>query len=78
MSREYAVDSEQKRIFVQNAEQHTHGFVTPDLGMACYRNSIILREILGYSPYQVEQKIAFQNFDLSDVTLSTQQQSSAA
>ena len=78
VSREYAVDSEQKRIFVQNAEQHTHGFVTPDLGMACYRNSIILREILGYSPYQVEQKIAFQNFDLSDVTLSTQQQSSAA
>jgi len=48
VSREYAVDSEQKRIFVQNAEQHTHGFVTPDLGMACYRNSIILREILGY------------------------------
>jgi lysine N6-hydroxylase len=46
--------------------------------MACYRNSIILREILGYAPYQVEQKIAFQNFDLSDVTLSTQQQSSAA
>ena len=78
VSREYAVDTEQKRIFVQNAEQHTHGFVTPDLGMACYRNSIILKEILGYAPYQVEQKIAFQCFDLSDVTVSAQRQSSAA
>lgn len=78
VSREYAIDSEQKRIFVQNAEQHTHGFVTPDLGMACYRNSIILREILGYAPYQVEQKIAFQCFDLSDVETHSQQKSNAA
>ena len=49
-------------IFVQNAELHTHGFVTPDLGMACYRNSCILREVLGYEAYPVEQKIAFQQF----------------
>ena len=78
VSREYAVDKAQKQIFVQNAEQHTHGFVTPDLGMACYRNSIILREILGYAPYQVEQKIAFQCFDLSDVDTIEQQKSNAA
>ncbi|MEI8640479.1 hypothetical protein P4S68_02880 [Pseudoalteromonas sp. Hal099] len=46
--------------------------------MACYRNSIILREILGYAPYQVEQKIAFQCFDLSDVETHSQQKSNAA
>jgi lysine N6-hydroxylase len=49
-------------IFVQNAELHTHGFVTPDLGMAAYRNSCILREITGREVYPVERTIAFQEF----------------
>jgi lysine N6-hydroxylase len=47
---------------VQNAELHTHGFVTPDLGMAAYRNSCILRDILGREVYPVERSIAFQEF----------------
>ena len=50
------------RLFVQNAELHTHGFVTPDLGMAAYRNSCILREITGREVYPVERSIAFQQF----------------
>ncbi len=67
VSRDYAIDTAQSRIFVQNAELHTHGFVTPDLGMACYRNSVILKAITGREVYPIEQKIAFQQFDLSDV-----------
>ncbi|WP_026554160.1 lysine N(6)-hydroxylase/L-ornithine N(5)-oxygenase family protein [Arthrobacter sp. 35W] len=49
-------------IFVQNAELHTHGFATPDLGMAAYRNSAIIRAVGGAEVYPVERSIAFQQF----------------
>ena len=62
VNRNYSVDTAGNEIFVQNAELHTHGFVTPDLGMACYRNSYILREITGKEYYAIEQRIAFQQF----------------
>ena len=62
VQRNYSTGVEPGEIFVQNAELHTHGFVTPDLGMAAYRNSCILREILGREVYPVERSIAFQEF----------------
>jgi len=62
VNRNYSVDTAGNEIFVQNAELHTHGFVTPDLGMACYRNSYILREITGKEYYPIEERIAFQQF----------------
>ncbi|MCC3302683.1 lysine N(6)-hydroxylase/L-ornithine N(5)-oxygenase family protein [Arthrobacter sp. zg-Y895] len=62
VDRWYGVGTEPGEIFVQNAELHTHGFVTPDLGMAAYRNSAIIREILGREVYSVETGIAFQDF----------------
>ncbi|MBP1233841.1 lysine N6-hydroxylase [Arthrobacter sp. PvP102] len=62
VERNYSTGVEPGEIFVQNAELHTHGFVTPDLGMAAYRNSCILREICGREIYPVEQSIAFQEF----------------
>ncbi len=68
VNRNYSIDKAGERIFVQNAELHTHGFVTPDLGMACYRNSCILREILGYEAYPVEEKIAFQQFSATPIS----------
>jgi lysine N6-hydroxylase len=61
-NRNYTIDADANAVFVQNAELHTHGFVTPDLGMACYRNSYIIREITGIEHYAVETKIAFQEF----------------
>ncbi|MCF2846736.1 SidA/IucD/PvdA family monooxygenase [Pseudoalteromonas sp. ACER1] len=73
VERNYSIDKLQ-RLFVQNAELHSHGFVTPDLGMACYRNSHILRSILGYAPYPVETQIAFQEFGLPDVVNEKQKQ----
>lgn len=60
--RNYRVDSTGAGIFVQDAELHTHGFVTPDLGMGAYRNSCIIRELLGREHYPVETSIAFQQF----------------
>ncbi|WP_066287583.1 lysine N(6)-hydroxylase/L-ornithine N(5)-oxygenase family protein [Arthrobacter sp. B6] len=62
VARNYSTGVEPGEIFVQNAELHTHGFVTPDLGMAAYRNSCILREITGREVYPVERSIAFQQF----------------
>lgn len=62
VARNYSTGVEPGEIFVQNAELHTHGFVTPDLGMAAYRNSCILREITGREVYPLERSIAFQQF----------------
>ncbi|MFJ9616364.1 lysine N(6)-hydroxylase/L-ornithine N(5)-oxygenase family protein [Streptomyces noursei] len=62
VARNYSIDTTGHGIFVQNAELHTHGFVTPDLGMAAYRNSCIVRELLGREYYPVEKATAFQEF----------------
>jgi lysine N6-hydroxylase len=60
----YAVDHAGSEVFVQNLDIHSHGFVAPDLGMACLRNATILREIAGYEVYAIEQETAFQTFDV--------------
>lgn len=62
VARNYTIDRAGEEIFVQNAELHTHGFVTPDLGMACYRNSHIIRAMTGVEHYPIEERIAFQEF----------------
>jgi lysine N6-hydroxylase len=62
VQRNYAIDLHGDEIFVQNAELHTHGFVTPDLGMGAYRNSCIINTIAGEEIYHVEKRIAFQQF----------------
>jgi lysine N6-hydroxylase len=64
--RNYAIDVNGNEIFVQNAELHTHGFVTPDLGMGAYRNASIINAILGFEIYHVEKRIAFQQFNVVD------------
>jgi lysine N6-hydroxylase len=61
VNRNYSVDAGQS-IFVQNAELHTHGFNTPDLGMGPYRNAVILNRVLGYDHFILEKGIAFQSF----------------
>ena len=60
--RDYSVDEAGDEIYVQNAELHTHGLVSPDLGMAAYRNSWIIRSLLGREYYPIERSIAFQEF----------------
>lgn len=63
VSRDYRIDAAAGgEIFVQNAELHTHGFVAPDLGMAAYRNSWVIRALLGREVYPIERSIAFQDF----------------
>jgi lysine N6-hydroxylase len=60
--RDYSVDVAGDEIFVQNVGLHTHGLVSPDLGMAAYRNSWIIRSPLGREHYPIERSIAFQEF----------------
>lgn len=63
VKRNYSIDRK-NTIFIQNMELHSHGFVTPDLGMACYRNSCLIYEITGIEYYPIEKNIAFQNFGI--------------
>jgi lysine N6-hydroxylase len=58
---DYTIDHE-KRIYVQNAEEHTHGLIAPDLGMGAYRSSVIIRSMCGREVYPVEDRVAFQEF----------------
>ncbi|MBW7981564.1 lysine/ornithine N-monooxygenase [Enterobacillus tribolii] len=62
VARNYSIDHSRSGIFVQNVGPHTHSFVTPDLGMACYRNAWLLREMTGTEHYPIEERIAFQQF----------------
>lgn len=65
--RNYTIDIHGNEIFVQNAELHTHGFVTPDLGMGAYRNSHIINAVAGREVYKVEERIAYQDFGVVNV-----------
>ncbi|MFF4019338.1 lysine N(6)-hydroxylase/L-ornithine N(5)-oxygenase family protein [Streptomyces sp. NPDC001843] len=62
VARNYAIDVTGKGVFLQNAGVHTHSITSPDLGMGAYRNSCIIRELLGTEYYPVEKTIAFQEF----------------
>lgn len=63
---DYSVDLHGGEIFVQNAEEHTHSLLAPDLGMGAYRNSVILAAMLGREVYPVEKRIAVQSFGVPD------------
>ncbi|WP_049929273.1 lysine N(6)-hydroxylase/L-ornithine N(5)-oxygenase family protein [Halopiger goleimassiliensis] len=52
------------RVFVQNAELHTHGVGTPDLGLGCYRNAVIVDQLVGREVYPIDRDTVFQDFDV--------------
>ncbi len=63
---DYSVDVDGGEVFVQNAEEHTHSLLAPDLGMGAYRNSVIIGAMLGREVYPVEKRIAVQTFGVPD------------
>ncbi|GAA3534490.1 lysine N(6)-hydroxylase/L-ornithine N(5)-oxygenase family protein [Nocardioides daeguensis] len=63
---DYSVDVNGGEVFVQNAEEHTHSLLAPDLGMGPYRNSVIVAAMLGREVYPVEKRIAVQTFGVPD------------
>ena len=62
VARNYSIDQTGRGIFVQNSGTHTHSITSPDLGMGPYRNSWIIREMLGREHYPIEKAITFQQF----------------
>lgn len=60
--RNYSISRDGASLFVQNADLHTHGFNSADLGMGPYRNAVILNTILGRAHFVLETEIAFQTF----------------
>ncbi|TVL93787.1 lysine N(6)-hydroxylase/L-ornithine N(5)-oxygenase family protein [Streptomyces sp. SAJ15] len=69
VARNYSVDTTGNGVFLQNAGTHTHSITSPDLGMGPYRNSWIVRELLGREVYPIEKAIAFQEFGAPEVSL---------
>jgi lysine N6-hydroxylase len=73
---DYSIDldpSVRARIFVANAELHTHGIATPDLGMSAYRNATILNAITGRELYRVPVRTAFSSFGVPTRAVPTAQ-----
>ncbi|MFE9409008.1 lysine N(6)-hydroxylase/L-ornithine N(5)-oxygenase family protein [Streptomyces sp. NPDC006704] len=52
------------RVYVQNAEAHTHGVGAPDLGLAAWRSATILNSLTGAEPYPLPARTAFTTFGL--------------
>jgi lysine N6-hydroxylase len=65
VARNYSIDHAGREIFLQNGGTHTHSITSPDLGMGPYRNSWIIRELLGREVYPIEKSIAFQQFGVA-------------
>lgn len=63
IQRNYSIDR-YNSLFVQNADLHTHGFNSADLGMGPYRNATILNAILKRDVFTMERETAFQTFGL--------------
>ncbi|GAU68344.1 putative siderophore biosynthesis protein [Streptomyces sp. NBRC 110611] len=55
-------------LYVQNAETHTHGVGTPDLGLAAWRSATILNSLTGTTPYPLPERTAFTTFGLQQPT----------
>lgn len=55
-------------LHVQNAERHTHGVGTPDLGLAAWRSATILNSLTGKTPYPLPSRTAFTTFGLPQPT----------
>ncbi|WP_371672170.1 SidA/IucD/PvdA family monooxygenase [Streptomyces sp. NBC_00289] len=51
-------------VYVQNAERHTHGIGTPDLGLAAWRSATILNSLTGRETYPLPTRTAFTAFGL--------------
>jgi len=55
------------QLFAQNAELHTHGVGTPDLGMGAHRAAVIANQLLGYQEFAPGKQKTFQRFGVPDL-----------
>lgn len=52
------------RIFVANADLHSHGVAAPDLGIGAYRNATIVNAVTGREAFRLPKNTAFTRFDV--------------
>lgn len=52
-------------LYVQNAELHTHGVGTPDLGLGAHRAAVILNSLCGRPVYRLPERTAYTTFGLA-------------
>jgi lysine N6-hydroxylase len=57
-----ALDGTQAGLYLQNAELHTHGVGTPDLGLGAYRAASILNSVAGREVYRLPKRTAHTSF----------------
>ncbi len=50
------------RIFVANADLHSHGVAAPDLGIGAIRNATILNAVAGREVFRLPKSTAFTTF----------------
>jgi lysine N6-hydroxylase len=53
-------------LFVQNAELHTNGVGTPDLGLGAWRSATILNAVTGGVAYRLPKRTAFTGFGVPE------------
>jgi len=53
-------------LYTQNAELHTHGVGTPDLGLGAHRAATILNSVCGRVVYRLPARTAFTTFGLAE------------
>lgn len=51
------------RVFVANADTHSHGVAAPDLGIGAVRNATILNALTGRETYRLPKRTAFTSFE---------------
>ena len=62
------------RVYVQNAERHSHGVGAPDLGLAAWRSAVVLNDLTGLltgaEHYPLPARTAFTTFGLDGAAAS--------
>ena len=64
--RDHSVEADpplQGRVFVANADLHTHGPAAPDLGIGAVRNASIINAVTGRECYRLPRRTAFTTFE---------------
>ena len=67
INRDHSVGTEEPlagRLFVSNADLHSHGVAAPDLGIGAIRNATILNAVAGREIFRLPKSTAFTSFAL--------------
>ena len=66
VNRDHSVASSvlEGRLFVANADLHSHGVAAPDLGIGAIRNATILNSVAGREVYRLPKSTAFTSFTI--------------